>query len=132
MHKSPCRHCGPPTSIAKDHTVVSAVGSEDLSQRDTMLPRLWCRYTPHLVPCTPRPGVTACSSRPSPTSERLPSPHQSLKSGRRECFLKCANTLQMQRYRDHKEPGKTDSTKGVSEPPVPGPKEIEIQVLTDK
>lgn len=80
-------HYRVPPVLAKDHTV-DAVNSSGGSWRD--ITPASCHQTchpmrPHWAPWTARPGITACSSVPPPTGERLP-----LLKPRGDYFFKCA------------------------------------------
>ena len=84
----------PPATLAKHHTVVSAVDISSLSQTAS---------------CPPGPSTTLClctwhpavhSSVPLPRSERLSLLNQDIESGRGDSFFKCADIYKKIRHQE--------------------------------
>ena len=126
---SRCSHCDPPCSAHQGtHTVDP---SSQLSRRNITHSYAQHHYpSPHLVPCTSRPGATACSIVPPPTHESLPLLNSVHKVWKRELPQTC---IHLHKATDiMKNQGNTTPPKKYCKPPVTGPKDMETQALSHK
>lgn len=111
---SPCSHCGHPAMFTKVHTVINNVEQSNLNQRDSMPPQTQCHHMPHTrCPAPLDPEFQHVPRHPLPQVKVFPYQGQSIKSGRGNCFFKCADSYT--RLQSLKESGKYDPIKGIQE-----------------